>query len=139
MQRRPLVEFLAEGFRVSERRACRALRFPRSSHRYRGKTSAQAALRMRIRELAAVRVRWGYKRIHVLLRREGWRVNHKRVWRLYRQEGLNLRAKRPRRHPRTQVRGEKPEAGALNGMLEHGLHVGRPLRRAAVQGPDGGR
>ena len=59
----------------------------------------QAPLRMRIREIAASRVRYGYQRIYVLLRREGWQVNHKRVHRLYREEGLNLRhTKRNRRH-----------------------------------------
>ena len=49
------------------------------------------ALRMRLKDLAAVRVRWGYRRLHVLLRREGWAINHKRVYRLYKQEGLELR------------------------------------------------
>jgi len=48
---------------------------------------------MRLRDLAAARVRWGYKRLHILLRREGWKVNHKRVHRLYKLEGLNLRLK----------------------------------------------
>jgi putative transposase len=48
---------------------------------------------MRLRDLAAARVRYGYRRLHVLLRREGWRVNHKRVYRLYRLEGLGLRRK----------------------------------------------
>jgi transposase InsO family protein len=51
----------------------------------------QAFLRKRIKEIASVRIRYGYRRIHVLLKREGWEVNHKRVYRLYRQEGLNLR------------------------------------------------
>lgn len=55
-------------------------------------------MRQRIKDIAAIRVRYGYRRIHVLLRREGWLINAKRVLRLYREEGLNLRAKRPRRH-----------------------------------------
>ena len=58
----------------------------------------QAALRMRLRDLAAARVSYGYRRLYVLLRREGWPVNHKRVYRLYREEGLKIRPKRPRRH-----------------------------------------
>ena len=53
---------------------------------------------MRILEIAAVRVRFGYQRIHILLQREGWMINRKRVYRLYKLEGLNLRSKRPRRH-----------------------------------------
>ena len=65
---------------------------------------------MRIKEIAAVRIRYGYKRIHILLRREGWKVNHKRVYRLYREEGLNLRCETRRKHisgariPREDVR-----------------------------------
>ena len=83
---------------MSERRGCAALRFDRSVHRYRSSRDEQVVLRKRMREIALVRVRYGYRRIHVLLRREGWRVNHKRVQRLYREEGLNLRARRPRQH-----------------------------------------
>jgi putative transposase len=48
---------------------------------------------MRLRDLAASRVRWGYRRLHILLLREGWKVNHKRIHRLYKLEGLNLRLK----------------------------------------------
>ncbi len=51
-------------------------------------------LRMRLRELAAVRLSYGYRRLHVLLRREGWRVNHKLVYRLYREDGLSVRTKK---------------------------------------------
>ena len=58
-------------------------------------------LRLRIKELAAARVRYGHRRITVLLRREGWNVNHKRVLRLYRLEGLSLRAKAPKRRRRS--------------------------------------
>ncbi len=53
---------------------------------------------MRIRDIAQARVSYGYRRIHVLLLREGWKVNHKRVYRLYKLEGLMMRPKRPRRH-----------------------------------------
>jgi putative transposase len=51
-------------------------------------------LRLRLRDLAAARVRYGYRRLHFLLRREGWRVNHKRIYRLYRDEGRGIRVKR---------------------------------------------
>jgi putative transposase len=60
---------------------------------------------MRIKEIAAVRPSWGSPRIHVLLRREGWPVNHKRTERLYRLEGLNLRRNRPRRRKSAVTRG----------------------------------
>lgn len=85
------------GYRISERRACRTLRFARSSHRYRSCAKDQTALRLRLRDLAATRVRYGYRRLYILLRREGWKVNHKRIYRLYQQEGLSLRIKRKKR------------------------------------------
>ncbi len=78
-QKREVVQFLQVGFHVSERRACAEVDVRRSSHRYRSTASDQTALQMRLRDLAAARVRYGYRRLHVLLRREGWHVNHKRV------------------------------------------------------------
>ena len=54
-------------------------------------------LRVRLRDLAAVRVRYGYRRLHVLLRREGWKVNHKLVYRIYKEEGLEVRTKTRRK------------------------------------------
>ena len=54
-------------------------------------------LRVRLRDLAAVRVRYGYRRLHVLLRREGWKVNHKLVYRIYKEEGLEVRTKKRRK------------------------------------------
>ncbi|MBM4406676.1 MAG: transposase, partial [Chloroflexi bacterium] len=70
----------------------------------------QAALRMRLRELAAVRVSYGYERPHLLLRREGWHVNHKRLYRLYRDESLCLRRKHPQRWVARQRREIRPTA-----------------------------
>jgi putative transposase len=93
-QKRAAAQFFRVGFRVSERRACRLAGVARSSYRYRRGAADQAALRLRLRDLAATRVRYGYRRLHILLRREGWRVNHKRVYRLYREEGLGIRVKR---------------------------------------------
>lgn len=87
------MQFLCVGFQVSERRACQAIGIGRSSYRYLSTARDQTALKMRIRYLAAARVRYGYRRLHVLLKREGWSVNHKRVYRLYQQEGLSLRLK----------------------------------------------
>ena len=96
-RKRAVVRFFRAGFRVSERRACRVAGVARSSCRYRSVARDQTALRLRLRDLAASRVRYGYRRLHVLLRREGWRVNHKRVYRLYREEGLGIRVKRRRK------------------------------------------
>jgi len=76
---------------------CSVLKIYRNAYRYRSVKDQQAQLRMRIREIAEVRIRYGYRRIHVLLLREGWHINHKRVYRLYREEGLNLRRKTKKR------------------------------------------
>jgi putative transposase len=90
-------------------------RFSRTSHRYQSRSPEQAFLRKRIRELAEVRVSYGYKRIHILLKREGWKINHKRVYRLYREEGLSMRTKKPRRrHVSSVNRVEVPAATAQN-------------------------
>jgi putative transposase len=89
------------------------LQIGRSSLRYRSTARDQTALRMRLRDLAADRVRYGYRRLHVLLRREGWRVNHKRIYRLYRLEGLGLRLK-PRRKRVSPVRVVPPPATKPN-------------------------
>lgn len=82
-ERREVVRHTLDAYQVSERQACRVSKVHRSLFRYKSRTADQAFLRKRIREIASVRVRYGYKRIHVLLRREGWKINHKRVYRLY--------------------------------------------------------
>lgn len=68
---------------------------------------------MRLKELSAARVRYGYLRLHVLLRREGWQVNHKRVYRLYKLEGLSLRLKTPKKRINRQ-RVEGPPVASPN-------------------------
>ena len=78
---------------------------------YRSKRPPQDALRKRIRELAMTRVRYGYKRIHVLLKREGIHVNKKRVHRLYCLEGLQIRPRRPRRSV-SAARRQPPKVAA---------------------------
>jgi putative transposase len=81
-----------ESFGVSQRRACRAIGADRSSVRYRRRRRPDdAAVRARLRELAAQRRRFGYRRLHVMLRREGTRLNHKKLRRLYAEERLQVR------------------------------------------------
>lgn len=83
--------------RVSQRRACRALGVSRASLRYRTRKRTDQRLRGLLRTLAEQRPRYGYRRLHALLRRRGERVNKKRVHRLYREEGLHLRRQNRRR------------------------------------------
>ncbi len=102
-------------WRLSERRACEILTVNRRAVRYRSvKHNLDAALRLRIKDLAATRVRYGQRRIYVLLRREGWHVNIKRVARIYRAEGLAIRAKTPRRRRAPAVREQLPRHTAPN-------------------------
>ena len=68
---------------MSIRRACRVLQSDPKMYRYKSRRGDQAALKERIKMIAETRVRYGYRRIHVLLRREGWFINEKRVHRLY--------------------------------------------------------
>lgn len=122
---------------MSERRGCAALGVGRSGVRYRSTKPDQAPLRMRICDLAKSRVRYGYFRIYILLRREGWRVNHKRVHRLYRDEGLSLRLKRPRRHVSAAHRERQPAALRPNerwsmDFVSDALFDGRRLRALTV-------
>jgi putative transposase len=76
--------------------------------------AGQAELIARIKEIAATRVRYGYRRIHVLLRREGWVVNPKRVYRLYHELGLQLRNKTPKRRVKAKLRDDRRPATRSN-------------------------
>ncbi len=114
VRRREVVRKLRAAYEVSERRACRAVGFARSSHRYQSVRDDRAELRIRLRDLAASRVHYGYPRLYTLLRREGWKVNRKLVYRIYKEEGLQMRRKRPRRNRSCQVRVERPRATRTN-------------------------
>jgi putative transposase len=93
-----------EEAKLSERRACGLLRMHRGSCRYRRREWNDASLRARLREIAGERPRFGYRRVHRMLRREQengmpkWVVNHKRVYRIYREEGLAMRRKKGKRY-----------------------------------------
>ena len=89
--RREAVAHLCSAYEVSERRACKAVVVDRSSVRYRSRRADDGALRSRLKELASERRRFGYRRLHILLRREGVQINHKKLRRLYREEKLQVR------------------------------------------------
>lgn len=72
---------------MSIRRPCSALKAGRSSYHCKGERQPQAVLSKRIKEIAEARLGYGYRSMHVLLRREGWQVNAKRVPRVYREMG----------------------------------------------------
>ncbi len=103
-------------YAVSERRASGAARFCLSSIRYQSHRDPLTGLRHRLRELAQSRVRFGYRRLLVLLQREGWAVGKKRCYRLYTEEGLALRRKRPWRHATAVHREQRRPAVARNDI-----------------------
>lgn len=89
--RREAVGYLKEAFGISQRRACKVLDIDRSSVRYRSVKPPEEALRKRIREVAAQRRRFGYRRIHILLQRDGVQMNLKKLRRLYSEEKLQVK------------------------------------------------
>ncbi len=109
--RRRVVTEVQAATGVSERRAIRFTGFPRATIRYQSRRPPQDILRARLRTLAEERQRWGYRRLYVMLRREGWVVNRKRVQRLYQEEGLSIR----RRGKRRRARSPRVERAELTG------------------------
>jgi putative transposase len=136
-RRRELAKDLIAIWGVSERRACRTLKAPRSTQQYKSRGDGQADLKQRIKEIAETRVRYGYRRIHVLLRREGRSINAKRVYRLYHEMGLQLRNKTPKRRVKAKLRDDRKEAIAVNetwamDFVHDQLVTGRKLRVLTV-------
>lgn len=101
---------MREEWALSIRRACSVLMFDPKSYRYTSRRPDQAALEKRIKEICETRVRYGYRRIHILLQREGWEVNHKKVRRIYNELGLQLRKKPPKRRVKAKLRDDREEA-----------------------------
>ncbi len=114
VRRREVVRHYQEVFEVSERRACRAMGFGRASHRYQSRRDPEVELRMRLKELAESRVRYGYRRLHILQQREGWHVNHKRRYRLYCEEGLSIRTLSSKRRRACRYRSGLAVADGMN-------------------------
>jgi len=133
--RREVVAYLQERHHFSQRRACRVARTPRATVRYRHRRPEQEPLRARLRELAAARPRFGYRRLTVLVRREQGAVNHKRVYRLYRLEGLAVRRRGRKRVARmARVAPAAPQPGQRWAMdfMQDSLASGRPFRTLNV-------
>jgi len=137
-RRRELTRWFQGTFQIAIRRACGLAQLSRTAwYRRPHEAPQQTALRLRIRELAHARPRFGYLRIWVLLRREGWRVNRKRVRRLYRLEGLQLRMRVRRRKHIALHRGPAPTpAGPRErwsmDFVHDALADGRPFRILTV-------
>lgn len=125
------------GWKVSVRRACRVLRFDPKSYRYRTRRPGQAALEDRIRTICQTRVRYGYRRVHVLLRREGWAINEKRTRRVYNEIGMQLRNKTPKRRVKAALRADRTPPSGSNEVwamdfVHDQLAMGTKLRILTV-------
>src|SRR3546814_5770908 len=105
-RKRELVDGMLLDWGVSIRRACRVLPFDTSSYHYQSRRTDPAFLKKRIKEICETHVRYGYRRVYHILRREGWIVNPKKVYRLYRELGLQLRNKTPKRSEESDVTGK---------------------------------
>ena len=92
---------------MSQRRACGVLQLDPTSYRYKSRRPAQAVLEAKIKEIW---VRYGYRRVHVLLRRDGWMINKTKTQRIYRELGLQLRAKTPKRRVKAKLRDDRKDA-----------------------------
>lgn len=102
--------YLRENHQFSERRACDVVGLCRSSCRYQASPKNDEEIRSRLRELAEQRRKFGAPRLHTMLLREGYQINHKRTERLYREEGLSLRLKkRKKRTSHLRVVLDRPE------------------------------
>jgi putative transposase len=131
-QRRQVVTHLLAAFPTSARRACRLVHLSRSRWQYRTRLGDDAELRSRLRELAALKPRWGYQQLYVLLRREGRLVNHKKVLRVYREEGLAVTRRQKKKHvavarvplPKPTTRTERWSMDFVSDALADG----RPFR-----------
>lgn len=132
-----MIDELRDRYRASLTQTCALFKMSRSLYGYRSIARDSSPLVMRIKEIAATRVHYGYRRVHVLLKREGWQDNLKRVYRLYSQEGLSLRLKRPRRNKSARLRQPKHLVTAMNQIwsmdfVADALFDGRRLRALTV-------
>jgi putative transposase len=101
---------------ISIRRACKVLRFDTSTYHYKSRRTGQAPLERRIKEICETRVRYGYRRVHVHLRRDGWKINMKKTRRIYSELGLQLRNKHPKRRVKAKLRDDRQEAVGPNDV-----------------------
>src|SRR5215470_608689 len=133
---REAVAHLCSIHQVSQRRACRVLNADRSSIRYKSVRPPDDAIRKRLRELAGERRRFGYRRLHWLMRREGFAINHKKLRRLYREERLQVRRRGGRKRA-LGTRAPLSVPGAVNqrwslDFLSDAFFDGRRFRILAI-------
>jgi putative transposase len=113
---RELVCGMCSDCSVSIRRAFGARRFDCSSDHYKSRRTDPAELKRLIREICETRVRYGYRRVYIVLDREGWDVSIRKVYSIYRALGLQLRNKTPKRRVKAKLRDGRAEAVGPNDV-----------------------
>jgi len=132
-----VVEYVTACHGYSERRACALTRQHRSTQCKPSRRDPRLELRQRMHEIAQTRIRYGYRRIQIMLRREGWPISRNLVYRLYREEGLALRSKRPRRrkmvvHREARIKPSRPNQVWSLDFVHDQLSGGQKFRILTV-------
>ena len=132
-----VVDYMTACHGYSERRTCALTRQHRSTQRKPSRRDPRLELRQRMHEIAQTRIRYGYRRIQIMLRREGWPISRNLVYRLYREEGLALRNKRPRRrkmivHREARVKPSRPNQVWSLDFVHDQLSGGQKFRILTV-------
>jgi putative transposase len=137
VRKRKLVDEMRTEWGVSIRRACRVTELDTSTYHYKSRRSGQAPLEARIRDICQTRVRYGYRRVHIQLRRDGWSHGQNKTRRIYRELGLQLRNKTPKRRVKAKLREDRRPATRANetwamDFVHDQLATGRKLRILTV-------
>ena len=132
-----VVDYVVASHGYSQRRACKLTRQHRSTQRKPSTRDPRTEIRQRMHEIVATHLRYGYRRVHVMLKRDGWRVGRNVVYRLYREEGLVLRSKRPRRRKMAAHRQTRHQPSRMNeawslDFVHDQLSDGRKIRMLTV-------
>lgn len=132
-----VVAYVVSSHGYSERRACQVTRQHRSTQRKPSRRDLRTAIRQRMHEIVATRIRYGYRRVHVMLKREGWQVGRNVVYRLYREEDLTLRTKQPRRrkmvvHRQARCQPRRPNEAWSLDFVHDQLSNGQKFRSLTV-------
>src|SRR3546814_746480 len=132
-----VVAYVVSSHGYSERRACRVTTQHRSTQRKPSTRDPRTAVRQRMHEIVATRIRYGYRRVHVMLKREGWGIGRNVVYRLYREEGLALRTKQPRRrkmivHREARCKPQRPNEAWTLDFVHDQLSNGQKFRMLTV-------
>ncbi len=132
-----VVAYVVSSHGYSGRRACQVTGQHRSTQRKPSTRDPRAEIRQRMHEIIATRIRYGYRRVHIMLKREGWQVGRNVVYRLYREEGLVLRTKQPRRrkmvvHREGRCQPQRPNEAWSLDFVHDQLSNGQKFRSLTV-------